>query len=432
MPILSNHDDLIFLSDDAIPTAPVRSRRFGVGYAHTAGRKTECIDDHERPVMEDILLIKGGFRHKENEDLFCIFDGHDGVTAAGFAGSCFDQVFSEELSRSEEMPREIVEHLLASVDLSSNSSRETLEDRQRRIVVALHSSFGRLHSDLRVVLSKQSSPSSTPNPGGGVPPTDSEAMTETLYGGTTALVAYFDEHDLYIANVGDTRAVLGKDGRAERISVDHNPQLSSERERIEACGGRIQSLRVEGSLAVSRVLGDFDLEDRGVIWHPHIRIIKNFREAGQFVVMASDGLWELVSENEVIVTVQEELDFSAPPSPMLIRRRPPLFKTNTVATATASAPPSPSIPPSHGGGGNSPPSPPLIRPTISISSPPGALGGAAEHLSTSPPSPTRRRRKLDPKLDSESALEASISLVRKAFHQYLSVDNISIVVVRFS
>jgi len=130
------------------------------------------------------------------------------------------------------------------------------------------------------------------------------------FGGTTALVALFTRNDLYIANVGDTRAVfLKKNGEAERVSMDHRP-VEAEKERIEASGGKVISIsvpRVEGMLSVSRALGDFDLVDKGVIWHPHIQVIQVFEEKGEFLILASDGLWDLVTDSEAVALVQKKL-----------------------------------------------------------------------------------------------------------------------------
>lgn len=64
---------------------------------------------------------------------------------------------------------------------------------------------------------------------------------------------------LYVANLGDSRAVLCSNGRAVAMSEDHKPNREDERRRIEALGGRVihyGTWRVEGILAVSRAIGD--------------------------------------------------------------------------------------------------------------------------------------------------------------------------------
>lgn len=109
------------------------------------------------------------------------------------------------------------------------------------------------------------------------------------------------ESTLYITNVGDTKAVLvNKNGDAIQVSVDHKP-IHSEKERIEKSGGYILNIsvpRVEGVLAISRSIGNFDLQEKGVTWKPHTRVIPNFLEDSWFIILASDGLWDCVSPQE--------------------------------------------------------------------------------------------------------------------------------------
>src|SRR6185312_4720998 len=62
---------------------------------------------------------------------------------------------------------------------------------------------------------------------------------------------------IYIANVGDSRAVASFGGRADPLSQDHKPSSETESRRIVAAGGWVEFNRVNGNLALSRALGDF-------------------------------------------------------------------------------------------------------------------------------------------------------------------------------
>jgi len=66
------------------------------------------------------------------------------------------------------------------------------------------------------------------------------------------------EDVLYIGNAGDCRAVLCSAGEAIALSMDHKPTLPTETARIKRAGGVVEDDRVEGDLAVSRALGDFE------------------------------------------------------------------------------------------------------------------------------------------------------------------------------
>jgi serine/threonine protein phosphatase PrpC len=81
--------------------------------------------------------------------------------------------------------------------------------------------------------------------------------------GSTACVCLvrqeFGHKFLYVANVGDTRAVLSKNGIAERMSQDHKASDQSEVERIKSQGGIVLEGRVGGTLAITRAFGDHSL-----------------------------------------------------------------------------------------------------------------------------------------------------------------------------
>ncbi len=62
-------------------------------------------------------------------------------------------------------------------------------------------------------------------------------------GGSTAVTAILiDGKDLLVANVGDSRAVLSKDGVAEQLSIDHEPGQPTERDKIENRGGFVSNI----------------------------------------------------------------------------------------------------------------------------------------------------------------------------------------------
>lgn len=116
---------------------------------------------------------------------------------------------------------------------------------------------------------------------------------------------------LFCANCGDSRAVLSRGGVAVELSQDHHPQDPTEKRRIEAAGGFVAvyetSGRVDGTLAVSRALGDFrfkarpDLpaERQKVIAVPDIKEIP-VGKCDEFVAVGSDGVFSVFSSEEVV------------------------------------------------------------------------------------------------------------------------------------
>ena len=127
-----------------------------------------------------------------------------------------------------------------------------------------------------------------------------------VYVGTTAVIAVVEGTTLTVANVGDTRCVLCRDGKAVRISVDHKPDLPEETSYIQSKGGFVKDGRVGGMLAVSRALGDGILGD-AVNPTPYIRRVE-LTEDDSFMILACDGVWDVMSDQTACDLVAPEID----------------------------------------------------------------------------------------------------------------------------
>ena len=100
------------------------------------------------------------------------------------------------------------------------------------------------------------------------------------YAGCTATVLLVTRTELICANAGDSRTVLSKAGRAINMSEDHKPENAGELSRIQRSGGFVEDGRVNGMLALSRALGDFEYKsnssipkkDQAVSAFPDVRI----------------------------------------------------------------------------------------------------------------------------------------------------------------
>lgn len=126
--------------------------------------------------------------------------------------------------------------------------------------------------------------------------------------GSTASTAVLLGDRLLVANVGDSRVVASRAGSAIPLSIDHKPDRSDERERIEQAGGFILwagTWRVGGILAVSRAFGDKLLKPF-VVADPEIK--EEELEGVDFIIIASDGLWNVISNEEAVALVQHNQD----------------------------------------------------------------------------------------------------------------------------
>ena len=104
---------------------------------------------------------------------------------------------------------------------------------------------------------------------------------------------------LLVANLGDSRVcVVRTDGSATALSDDHKPNRPDERARVQAAGGVVVFAgcwRVQGNLAVSRAFGDSHCKPYGVSAEPELSRF-DVADTDQFLVLASDGLWDVVDE----------------------------------------------------------------------------------------------------------------------------------------
>uniref|UniRef100_A0A7C8Z1K5 protein-serine/threonine phosphatase n=1 Tax=Opuntia streptacantha TaxID=393608 RepID=A0A7C8Z1K5_OPUST len=129
-------------------------------------------------------------------------------------------------------------------------------------------------------------------------------------GGSTAVTAILvDGQKLWIANVGDSRAVLSRKGQAIQMSIDHEP--NTERGSIEKKGGFVSNMpgdvaRVNGQLAVSRAFGDKNLKSH-LRSDPDIKFVDVGPDA-DLMILASDGLWKVMSNQEAVDIARKTKD----------------------------------------------------------------------------------------------------------------------------
>jgi serine/threonine protein phosphatase PrpC len=124
-------------------------------------------------------------------------------------------------------------------------------------------------------------------------------------GSTCVMVLIVGAH-IFCANVGDSRAVLSRKGTAVNLSYDHKASRPDEVARINKNDGIIEFSRVGGRLAVTRAFGDFEFKyqidsSKGgikirknlVISEPEVRMYTFDPSEDEFIVLASDGLFDM-------------------------------------------------------------------------------------------------------------------------------------------
>lgn len=140
------------------------------------------------------------------------------------------------------------------------------------------------------------------------------------YMGSTAVVVVLQWNEeekrtnLISANIGDSRAVLSRKGKAVELTMDHKPNLPSELERVKKLGGTVRwyglveqdgrpmegmgVYRINGNLAVARSVGD--RSERPFVSGDVDMKTFSLEEGDQFIILATDGLWDVMSSEEAV------------------------------------------------------------------------------------------------------------------------------------
>jgi serine/threonine protein phosphatase PrpC len=155
--------------------------------------------------------------------------------------------------------------------------------------------------------------------------TDDSLRDMNTPSGSTAIIAMVTEEQLIVANCGDSRCILSRrDGMVLHhvMSTDHKPNVKGERRRILKAGGlldesdpachRVVSRTTLMAMATSRALGDFDFktsanlppEQQMVTCYPDI-IVQQRTSSDRFLILASDGVWDVFSNIELVTTLDE-------------------------------------------------------------------------------------------------------------------------------
>ncbi|SPP75978.1 probable protein phosphatase CG10417 [Drosophila guanche] len=133
--------------------------------------------------------------------------------------------------------------------------------------------------------------------------------------GCTAVVCLLHGRDLYVANAGDSRCVISRNGKTIEMSLDHKPEDDEEAMRIVKAGGRVTlDGRVNGGLNLSRALGDhayktnleLPAEAQMISALPDVKKLI-ITPTDEFMVLACDGIWNYMSSEEVVDFVRLRL-----------------------------------------------------------------------------------------------------------------------------
>jgi len=184
---------------------------------------------------------------------FAIYDGHGGRGAVDFTAKRFHEILLDELPKNPEKPAE-----------------------------SLRQAFHKTDKEI--------------------------AENQIQFSGTTAVVGLIrssaGKRVLYVANCGDARGVINRNGKAVRLSYDHKGSDEGETKRIVNAGGFIVLNRVNGILAVTRSLGDCAMKE--YVTSEPFQTETELNNTDTHLILACDGLWDVTSDQEAIDLISSE------------------------------------------------------------------------------------------------------------------------------
>lgn len=228
-----------------------------------------------RRTQEDRHLVIESLPEHPEIALFAVFDGHNGDGCADFCYQNVVDIISSRIKKGFITPSALRDAFITLDDVFLNGSPDT--------------------------------------------PLDS---------GCTAVIAVYNRitGQFIVGNCGDARCISSKSGVAQAYTVDHKPEVTTEKKRIESSGRRVVDNRLDGVLAVSRALGDLSLKRVHLKYDAAGRIKRNASDPEtwaltcvpyihegtlsrdhSFFVLACDGLFDVMSNQDVVDWISARL-----------------------------------------------------------------------------------------------------------------------------
>jgi serine/threonine protein phosphatase PrpC len=307
-----------------------------------------CDAQGRRQYLEDHTAVMYG----ANYSLWSVFDGHLGASAAQFVAHFLppalirtvnakrpttEQVRRAFLETDAALLREQSTDALPSSSIHSNSMTEMAENQSPSNVSLIRQILYPSSQKSSYLPTKETPERSAAETSARTAEKARKGSSSPRQAGTTATVAFLTRSGvLVVANVGDSRAVLccSASAQAVPLTVDHVASNPEEKARIEALGGTIalggdqtdnikagNTARVNGEIVVTRSFGDGHMKNL-LTAEPHVTIVdinavkSSENSVGMhqddikdglefdFLVLASDGLWDVMSSNEAVAYVK--------------------------------------------------------------------------------------------------------------------------------
>lgn len=254
----------------------------------------------DRPKMEDTSFISDCKRFA------AVYDGHGGAAVSDYLRKHYFSMLVPELTKLDE------ERAVANIDMLLSHAANQMSPPPpppTDSATPVATSFVKRNHILDILKTSMEKLD-----------VEIARKNEWKYQGSTAVGVLLYEDVIYTINVGDCRAVMCRSGDAVELTRDHKPNDPSEQSRIESLGGTVKwhgyvdaqgepiepygAYRINGNLAVARAIGDRDLRPF-VSGEPEVKAFKRDENRDEFIVIASDGLWDVFTSEEVVTFVKD-------------------------------------------------------------------------------------------------------------------------------
>ena len=261
----NNNNSSLKLNEENKKTIKPKSKCF-ISYAYIDYPNLE-----HRKEMEDFHCIKQALGKRYNLSYFAIFDGHGGKEVASFLSINLHHYLINELN---------------NIQFGIND-----EENINNIIECIKLAFIKIDKDILANDNLANDVGST------------ATLIFIYYNNLNAIENYNNENQnlertLICANIGDSSGYLINKSNIKLITKHHKCEDASEVKRIRDQGGIVFQGRIFGKLILTRTLGDKEMKKYGVIPEPDF-YIKKIEKDDFFVIIASDGIWDVINEGEL-------------------------------------------------------------------------------------------------------------------------------------
>ena len=262
-------------------------------------------EDMKTKENQDSYIIMDKVLDLQNYHIYGVMDGHgvNGHLVSQFLAGKIHEFFSNQSNYKSHKRRRSLN--------STDNNNQTIFNEDKVYDILQHNNFDIIHKFIKDTNTELEN-----------------SKFDVHFSGSTCVLIFKIGKNLIISNTGDSRAILIKQNSSltkqnwevEPLTIDHKPEIKTERDRIEKEGGRVEQCKDENGISVgvfrvweqneeypgiamSRSIGYFVAKKIGVTYKPDITV-RTIDPTYRSIVLASDGIWDFLSNEKVMEIVK--------------------------------------------------------------------------------------------------------------------------------